>query len=231
MRESDSETEREVWLRQRRKQVYRRSLSPAVRSHREGRGPGWVPPNGEDGDDWHVVSPRRRKAWRQAMRRQDWTRGEQQFRERLSAARRQSRPRLSRQVFDVSEVDYYQVRKADWYREELDGGRGNREGLDYERDSRKHAVGRRPLSDGSELLWVEGRRIMLLPEGEGPQMGTVRWRLCVGRKSRKQTTQLFRLVDGRQQVYGKATPKLVSLLLSILRIFRRFDRTFIYGKS
>jgi len=156
MRESDSETEREVWLRQRRKQAYRCSLSPVVRSHREGRGPGWVPPNGEDGDDWHVVSPRRRKARRQAMQRQNWRRGEQRFRERLSAARRQSRPRLSRQVFDGSKVDYYQLRKVDWYREELDGGRGNREGLDYERDSRKHTVGRQAATQRRQRAAVGG---------------------------------------------------------------------------
>ena len=141
MRESDSETEIKGWLRHCRKQAYRRSLSPNVRSHRDGRGSGWVPPYGEDGDDWHVVSPRRRKARRQAMRRHEWMSGEQRFWERSPTARRQSRPRLSWQVFDGSDVDYYQARKSDRYREELAGGSAYREGLNLMREARKPSVG------------------------------------------------------------------------------------------
>jgi len=120
MRESDRERKREDRLRlhHRREQAYLRSLSPIERSHWGGRGPGWVPPKGGDGDDWLDVRPKRRKARRQWNRGQDWQLEDKRFRNWEDAGKRQSRVRDSRDGFFDSDNDYYQDREADWYYEE-----------------------------------------------------------------------------------------------------------------
>jgi len=79
-----------------------------------------VPPKGGDGDNWLVVSPRRRKARRQAVRRQEWQRDENRFREGNFADKRQTRARVSHKVFDGSDADYYQDKIVNRYIEDSD---------------------------------------------------------------------------------------------------------------
>ena len=92
-----------------------------------------MPPNWGDGDDWLDVSPRRRKARRQADLRQEWQMEDNHFREENFAGNRQNRFGVSREDFGGSNADYYQDRDAEWYYEETD--------KDWEHRENKRRVG------------------------------------------------------------------------------------------